>query len=412
MEDVWIALGASLGLGLLIGLERERNPAAKAGVRTFALLALLGALAALIGARTQGAWLVPVGLAAVAAMMVAAHARDAAPQDPGTTTVAAACVCYLLGALAGLGEPGLAGALGIGVTALLYFKPEIEGFSTALQRHEQVSILQFLVASFIVLPILPDRAFGPYDVLNPRNVWLMVVLISGIGLASYVALRIAGERHGVILAGILGGLVSSTATTMLYARRSGESPAMRRFASAVVPLANLVPLVRVALLAAVVAPALLGALAPVLGAALAAGVAVTAFALRHIDVGGAPPVPETRNPAELGAAVRFAAFYGLVLFVSAWLTDIAGSHGLFATAAASGLVDIDPIVLSSLNLFGNARLAAHHAVAAIAVGYTTNVAFKLGVLLWYDRRLALRVLWPLVATVAGGAAAYAWAATS
>ena len=412
MEDVWIALGASLGLGLLIGLERERNPAAKAGVRTFALLALLGALAALIGARTQSAWLVPVGLAAVAAMMVAAHARDAAPQDPGTTTVAAACVCYLLGALAGLGEPGLAGALGIGVTALLYFKPEIEGFSTALQRHEQVSILQFLVASFIVLPILPDRAFGPYDVLNPRNVWLMVVLISGIGLASYVALRIAGERHGVILAGILGGLVSSTATTMLYARRSGESPAMRRFASAVVPLANLVPLVRVALLAAVVAPALLGALAPVLGAALAAGVAVTAFALRHIEAGGAPPVPESRNPAELGAALRFAAFYGLVLFVSAWLTDIAGSHGLFATAAASGLVDIDPIVLSSLNLFGNARLAAHHAVAAIAVAYTTNVAFKLGVLLWYDRRLALRVLWPLVATVTGGAAAYTWAATS
>ena len=408
MEDVWIALGASLGLGLLIGLERERNPAARAGVRTFALIALLGVLSALIGTRTQSAWLVPVGLAAVATTMVVAHMRAAASEDPGTTTVAAACVCYLLGALAGLGEPGLAGALGIGVTALLYFKPEIEGLSTALERHEQVSILQFLIASFIVLPILPDRAFGPYEVLNPRNIWLMVVLISGIGLASHVALRIVGGRHGVILAGILGGLVSSTATTVLYARRSGESPDMLRFASVIVPLANLVPLVRVALLAAVVAPALLGSLAPVLGAAFATGVAVTAFALRRTETGVAPPVPESRNPAELGTALRFSAFYGVVLFVSAWLTHSVGSRGLFATAVASGLVDIDPIVLSSLNLFGNARLPANQAVAAIAIAYAANVAFKLGVLVWYDRRLAMRVSWPLVATVAGGAVAYLW----
>lgn len=406
MADFLIALGASLATGLLIGLERERRPEARAGVRTFALIALLGALAALIGARAQSPWLVPVGLAAVAAMLVAAYARAAASEDPGTTTVVAACVCYLLGVLAGLGEAALAGALGIGVTALLYFKPEIEGLSAALRRNEQVSVLQFLVASFIVLPILPDRAFGPYDVLNPRNVWLMVVLISGIGLASHVALRAAGGRHGVVLAAVLGGLVSSTATTVLYAKRSGESAAMRRFAVAVVPLANLVPLVRVALIAAVVAPALLGSLAPVLGAALAAGVLASAFSLRRIGADGAPPVPESRNPAELGVALRFAAFYALVLFVSAWLSDLAGSHGLYATAVASGLVDIDPIVLSSLNLFGNARLPAHHAVAAIAIAYAANVAFKLGVLLWYDRRLALRTLWPLIATVAGGAAAY------
>ena len=405
MDDVLLALAASLGTGLLIGLERERRPGARAGVRTFALIALLGALAALLGARIDSSWLIPVGLAAVAAMLVAAHSPGGADADPGTTTVAAACVCYLLGVLAGIGEAALAGALGIAVTALLYFKPEIEGFSTALQRNEQVSVLQFLVASFIVLPILPDRAFGPYEVLNPRNVWLMVVLIVGIGLASHVALRIAGGRHGVILAGILGGLVSSTATTVLYAKRSRESPALERLAFTVVPLANLVPLVRVALIAAVVAPALLGSLVPVLGASLAAGIVVTAFSL-SLGGEGAPPMPESRNPAELGTALRFAIFYAGVLFVSAWLSDLAGSRGLYATAFASGLADIDPIVLSSLNLFGNARLSADQAVAAIAVAYAANVAFKLGVLLWYDRRLAIRALWPLVSTVAGGAAAY------
>ena len=406
MDETVIRLGASLAIGLLIGLERERSPSTKAGVRTFALLALAGTLAALLGERTGSDWLLPVGLAAVAATLVAAHARDGTEQDPGTTTVAAACVCYLLGALAGIGETGLAGALGIGVTALLYFKPEIEGVSTALERHEQVSILQFLVASFIVLPILPDRGFGPYAVLNPRNLWLMVVLISGIGLASHIALRVAGERHGVVLAGILGGAVSSTATTVLYARRSAGSDAMRRLAATVVPLSNLVPLARVALIAAVVAPSILPRLAPVLGAALLAGLAVTGLAFRRGEAGAAVPVPESRNPAELGTALRFAVFYGAVLLVAAWLSDLAGRHGLYATAAASGLVDIDPMVLSALNLFAGAKLPAQYAVAAIALAYASNVAFKAGVLLWYDRRLAVRVLGPLLATVAGGALAY------
>ena len=403
LEGTWITLATSLAVGLLIGSERERNPAAKAGVRTFALIALAGALAALV----DRAWTVPVGLAAIAAMLIAAHLGDPTIEDRGTTSIAAACVCYLLGALAAAGEPGLAGALGIAVKALLYFKPEIESFSVGLKRHEQVSVLQFLVASFIVLPILPDHAFGPYAVLNPRNIWLMVVLISGIGLASHVALRVSGARHGAIVAGLMGGLVSSTATTVLYAQRSREAPELRRLASVVVPLANLVPLVRIALIAAVLAPALLGFLAPVLAAALLGGIAVTALSLRGATADGAPPVPESRNPAELGTALRFAGFYALVLFASAWLSDLAGSGGLFATAMLSGLVDIDPIVLSALNLFGGARLSPHQAVAAIAVAYAANVIFKLGVTVWYDRRLAWRVAWPFAATLAGGAVAFA-----
>ncbi|HEY4636995.1 MAG TPA: DUF4010 domain-containing protein, partial [Burkholderiales bacterium] len=281
MESDWLRFAASLGIGLLIGLERERNPAAKAGVRTFALIALAGTLAAFVDAALGGAWVVPVGLAVVAGMLIAAYWRIGAEEEPGTTTVAAAAVCYLLGVMVGTGETAIAGALAIGVTALLYFKPEIEGFSTALERHEQVSVLQFLIVTFIVLPILPDRAYGPYAVLNPRQIWLMVVLISGIGLASYVALRLAGARGGALLAGALGGLVSSTATTVLYARHSREAPAMERMALTVVPLANMMPLARIALLAFVVEPRMLAVLAPALGAALAAGLAVTAVFLRR-----------------------------------------------------------------------------------------------------------------------------------
>lgn len=408
MNEVWIHFGASLGIGLLIGLERERHPAAKAGVRTFALVALFGTLAALVGRLSESAWIVPLGLVAVAAMLITANAREPSQDDPGTTTVVAAAVCYLLGALVELGDATLAGALGIGVAALLYFKPEIEGFSTALKRHEQVSVLQFLVASFVVLPILPDQGYGPYEVLNPRNIWLMVVLISGIGLASYMALHIAGERRGVFLAGILGGLISSTATTVLYARRSRESEGMHRLAVAVVPLASLVPLVRIALIAAVVVPGILVHLAPVLAAALAAGLAVTAFWLRNAQAADGAPAPESRNPAELGTAIRFAAFYALVLLASAWLSDVAGSRGLYAAAVVSGLADVDAIVLSALNLFSDVRLNALQAVTAIALAYGANMVFKFGVLLWFNRRLALQVLAPFVAVLAGGTAAWLW----
>jgi uncharacterized membrane protein (DUF4010 family) len=404
LDDIWLRFGASLAIGLLIGTERERNPAAKAGVRTFAMVALAGALAAVVDERYAAPWTVAVGLAAVASMLIAAYWRDGAQEDPGTTTVAAAAVCYLLGALAGMGESALAGALGIVVTALLYFKPEIEGFSAALERHEQVSVLQFLVVTFIVLPILPDRGYGPYEVLNPRAIWLMVVLVSGIGLASYIALRVAGQRHGVLATGVLSGLLSSTAATMLYARRSRESAGMEQLALSVVPLANLVPLARIALFTAVLAPGLVYALAPVLGAALAAGLGVAAFFMRRSAAGEAPPIPQSRNPAEMGSALRFGALYAVVLLVSAWLSDVLGDHGLFAAALASGLVDIDPITLSALNLFADGRLPTLSTVTAIGLAYLANVTFKLSVLLSFNRRLALRAFWPLAATIGAGAA--------
>jgi len=404
VNDIWLRFAASLGIGLLIGLERERNPAAKAGVRTFALVALLGSLAALVG--DAAAWTVPVGLFMVSAMLIAAQALDPQPDDPGTTTVVAAAVCYLLGVLAALGDTVLAGALGIAVAALLYFKPEIEGFSAALKRHEQVSVLQFLVASVIVLPILPDRAFGPYEVLNPRHIWLMVVLVSGIGLASYVALRFAGERHGALLTGLLGGLISSTATTALYAKRSRESPQIARLARAVVPLANVVPLARIALLTAVLAPGLLARLAPVLGAALAGGLAVVLVMLSRIERGLAAPAAESRNPAELGTAIRFGALYGIVLFVSAWLAGLAGAGGFYLAAVASGMVDVDPIVLSALNLFGAERLGAGAALNAIVLAWAANLAFKLGIVLWFNRALARQVAGAFAAMLAAGAAAW------
>lgn len=402
---VWIAFGASLGIGLLIGLERERNPDTKAGIRTFALVSLAGTLAARIGMALENAWLVPVGLAAVAAMLIVAYAHEREDADPGTTTVIAAAVAYLLGALAGIGEAELAGALGILVTMLLYFKPELRGFTTALTRQDLVSALQFLVVTFIVLPILPDQSFGPYQVLNPRNVWLMVVLITGVGLASYVALRLTGARAGMLLTGLLGGLVSSTATTVLYSRRAAESADMRRVALVVVLLANLVPIARVAVVSAVVAPSLLPTIGPVALAALVAGLAVTGISMRHLARRKELPTPETHNPAEIRTALSFAALYAIVLLGSAWLADLAGSRGVYAAALASGMVDIDPAVLSALNLFSLDRLGTREAAAAAGLAFASNTLFKLGVMRWYGGwAMARAAAFPLGAAVAGGAA--------
>jgi uncharacterized membrane protein (DUF4010 family) len=408
MESDWLRLAVGLGVGLLIGLERERHPAAKAGVRTFALIALAGTLGAFADRALVGGWIVPVGLAGVVLMLIAAYWHIGADEEPGTTTVIAAAVCYLLGVLAGVGETAIAGAIAIGVTVMLYFKPEIEGLSTALERREQVSVLQFLVVTFIVLPILPDRAYGPYEVLSPRSIWLMVVLISGIGLASYMALRLVGERHGALLAGALGGLVSSTATTVAYGRSSRDSAGAERLALLAVPVANLVPLVRVAVLCAVVAPGLLGGIAPVLAAALAAGGAVHALALRRDGGGGKVHAPETHNPAQIGTALQFGALYALVLLASAWLSDLAGSRGLYVAALVSGLADLDAISLTALNLFAGERAAARVAVITIALAYVANVVFKLGVLAWFNRRVALGTAWPLAASIAAGAAAIAF----
>jgi len=401
---LWLALGGGLGIGLLIGLERERNPAGKAGVRTFALVSLLGTLAALAGIYVNTDWLLPAGLLAVTGMLIVAYARVGPGEDPGTTTVAAAGVAYLLGALAGLGEAPLATALAIVVTALLYFKPELESVTSALSREEQVSLLQFLVITFIVLPILPDQAYGPYGVLNPRHIWLMVVLIAGVGVASYIAMRVAGERHGTLLTGLLGGLVSSTATTALYARRSAEAPGSAQVALVVVSLANLVVLVRVGVYSALVAPGIVPRLLPVLGCALAAGLVVVAFLYLRADRGTRLALPAARNPAEIGMALRFGALYAAVLFVAAWLEDTIGNRGLYLATALSGLADVDPGVLSALNLFVDERVSAGTAVAAIAVALAANMLFKLGVLAWLGRGLVLPALAPFGAALAGGAA--------
>lgn len=373
---------AALAIGLLMGLERERNPAAKAGLRTFALTALFGVLASHLADKTGTPWLIVAGLLLAGGMIIAAYLRQPDESgDPGTTTVSAVLVCYGLGVLCWLDELQLAAMLGIGSTVLLYFKAELRGISQTLTRRDLISILQFAVLSLIVLPLLPNHGFGPYGALNPHQIWWMVVLISGISLAGYAALRIVGQNRGSILIGLLGGLVSSTATTLTFSRHARDNADMSRLSIVVIVLANIVVLVRLAVVVGVLSGAMFLKLAPILAAGLIAGVLAAWYGLHKFKPSGEAPELTLSNPTEIRSAVTFGLLYALVLLASAWLSDMAGPRGLYAVAAASGLTDVDAITLSMLRLFNLQSITVNEGIIAILLAFVANLAFKSG-LVW------------------------------
>ncbi len=369
----------SLAIGLLIGMERERNPSAKAGLRTFALVSMLGTLVALIAEKIDSPWLLVVGLLSVAAMIIESYRNvPTENNDPGTTTVAALLICYLLGILVWLGFSKLSVILAIGTTTLLYFKPELQGISQRLTRKDLVSILQFSILSFVILPILPDENYGPYGAFNPYQGWMMVVLISGLSLAGYVALRMTGQRFGAPLLGFLGGLVSSTATTLVYAKHSKLNDGMLRLSAVVILIASQVVLIRLMVVSGLVSPGILKQLAPVMALGLLFGVIATLYNWKRLKNEGELPMPETSNPTEIHAALGFGLLFVIVLFCAAWLSDIAGSGGLYIVSVVAGLTDIDAIALSSLRLLNMEKLSSEQAVISIALAFISNMTFKFG----------------------------------
>ncbi len=379
----------SLAIGLLIGLERERSPGSRAGLRTFALVAMFGTLAAMLSEKTTP-WLLLGGLLVVGLMTIAAYFRAKDDTlDPGTTTVIAVLICYGLGAAIWYDLTTLAIMLSIITTILLYFKTELHGISEKLSRRDSISVLQFAVLSFIILPVLPNQNMGPYEAINPHQIWLMVVLISGVSLAGYVALKLIGQHHGAVL-GLFGGLVSSTATTLVYARRSVENQNFVSLAVVVILIANLTVLIRLSIVSAVASPAILPQLLPVLSSGFLLGAIVTAYWWHRLNQQDGLPLPEIKNPTEIAAAAAFGFIYGSVLLLSSWLSDIAGSTGLYAVALVSGLTDVDAITLSSLRLFELGKLGTSETVTAIALAILSNIGFKLGLIAFIGSNLLTR----------------------
>lgn len=397
----------ALAIGLLIGLERERNPTAKGGLRTFALVGLSGAATAMLAQVFSAPSIIAAGLVAIALMMIAAyyHHHEAFHEwEPGTTTIVAVMVCYLLGALVVAGHRQSAVILAILVTTLLYFKAELRGAARGLERRDLVSILQFAIVTFVVLPLLPDRGYGPAGALNPRHIWLMVVLISGVSLAGYVALRIVGPARGALLMGLLGGLVSSTATTLSFSRHAKAGTLPTDLCAAVIIAANLVLPLRLAVLTAAVSPGALPVVGPVLGAAFLTGTAVyLPYWRRRTRDQSALSVPAVNNPSELRSALGFAVLYAAVLLLTAWVVELAGNYGLYAVAAVSGLTDVDAITLSTLRLHGTGTLSAGQVSVAIVIAVTANTSVKLAITAFAGSGVLFRQCLPVMLAVVAGA---------
>jgi len=378
-------LGIALVLGLLVGLQRERAQKPLAGIRTFPLITLFGAVCALLGG-----WVVVAGLAGVAALLVAGLLLGPrnGDQRPGLTTDVAALLMFAVGAYLVLGERAVAVAVGGAVALLLHWKAPMHGFAQKIGEADVTAIMRFALITLVILQVLPNRTYDPYDVLNPYQIWLMVVLIVGINLGGYAAFRFLGSRGGAVVAGTLGGFISSTATTVNQAR----GKAAPGLASLVIQLASTVVFVRVLIEVAVASPAHFATIAPpiaVVGAAFVAASAVLWLRVRAREA----EAPEPANPAELKPALLFGAAYAIVLLAAAAAQQHFQNKGLYAVAVLSGLTDMDAITLSTSRLAEDGRLAAGTAWRVILVAMLANLVFKGAVVgILGSRRLLMRMV--------------------
>jgi len=378
----------ALSIGALIGIEREKKKDAEpgrtvGGIRTHILLSLIGAASAWQSRELAMDWIFVVTLAVVGVAVVANHLRNAARSLDGASgllsEVAAFTAC-LLGGMVVIGTPELAVALAVAASAVLAYKQPLHGLVERIGVDDIYAGIKLLIASFIVLPLLPNQTIDPWQAINPHALWLLVILISGLSLVGYVAVRWVGTTHGIALTGITGGLVSSTAVTLNFARNSRLQPeaGQAHAFSAGILLAWLVMFVRAASLVAIVNAALLRTIwipFALMGAVTAA------YAVWHYRASLTATAPVEQqgvaiaNPFSLGSAIRFGALFAAVLLIVRLAQEHAPGTGLYVVSALAGSVDVDPLILSlAKESKVNANLA--QASTAMVIGVLANTGVK------------------------------------
>lgn len=402
--ELFQALGISLLLGLLVGLQREVTHSVLAGFRTFPLITALGTVCGFLSF-SFGGWILAVGLLGVVAVVVVGNLlilREEKP-DPGITTEVAILLMFAVGALL-MVEPMVGVSLGAMVAILLHLKPELHGIASRLERKDLKAIMQFALITFIVLPVLPNQTYGPLDVFNPFRTWLVVVLIVGIGLSGYLMYKFYGEKAGIVLGGILGGVISSTATTVSYSRLAHRSPEITGPVTVVLIVATTMMYFRILLEILVVAPSFFPvALFPITVMLLVSLLVSVLLWLRLR--GDEVRMPEQKNPSELRAALGFGLLYTVVLMLAAGAEEYLGSGALYAVAGISGLADLDAITLSTAHMVESQRLDSGLAARVLVTAVMANYIFKAAVVaLFGGTRLLQHILLPFGASLATGLA--------
>lgn len=387
-----IGFAAALGLGLLIGSERERNKGQGpdrqvAGVRTFTLTSLAGAVALTIGELT----LIAIGLT-IGLMVVVGYQRTRA-RDPGMTTEIALITTFLLGAWA-TRQPGLAAGMAVIVAIILAARTRMHDFvHNILTDQELHDALILAAAALVILPLVPDRTIDPWQVINPRKLWTLAIIVMAINAAGYVAYRTLGAKLGLAIAGFFSGFVSSTATIGAMGTRAKAQPALRNGAVAGAALSSVTTVLKLFLVVGLTSMTVLRELyIPLIASGIAALVYGALFTLRNVRDKD-PQADLDGRPFDPKEALIFVAVVGLTLLVSAWLTAWLGSNGLLLASGFAGFADAHAPAVSAASVGATGNVSVRLAVIAILIAFTTNtlskivVAFSLG-----DRRYAFAIL--------------------
>lgn len=403
-------LAVAIAIGLLIGIERgwkgreAQEGEREIGLRTLALIGLVGGLAGFLGSEFGGLLigLIFVGLAILLGLVyrIKSDERD----DIGLTTEIAALATFLLATLAGLGQLAIASAGAVVMALLLTYKSQLHGWLRALDRPELLAAFKLLLISVVLLPLLPNKGFGPWQALNPYVIWWMVVLIAAISFVGYFAIRIAGARAGTIFTALAGGLASSTATTLNLARLASRQNANTSLLAGGILLACGTMFPRMLLVATLIHAPLFSLLVWPAATMALLTYAPALWLLRKPRKAPSGEDMLPHNPLELTSALTFGGLLALVMLLGKALTEWFGDAGVYALAAASGIADVDAITLS-LARMGSDDLTAITAVLGIVIAASVNSLVKAGMAgVIGGRKLGLAAGLPLGIAVAAGLA--------
>jgi uncharacterized membrane protein (DUF4010 family) len=395
-------LMSALAIGLLIGAERERRKGegpsrSPAGIRTFAIASLLGAVSVAIGAD----WLLAATTVAVAALTTVAYLRTS-QEDPGLTTEAALVLTVLLGGLT-VHHPGLSAGVSVAVAVLLAARDRIHRFvSLVLTEDELSDALIFAAGVFVVLPLVPNRYLGPFKAINPHIIWVIVILMMSISAAGYIAVRLIGPRFGLPLAGLASGFVSSAATISAMGARALKEPVLSRSAVAGAVLSTIATVVELSIVLGATNRATLSLLrTPLIASGTVAVAYGVLFTMRTIR-SGIPESSHRGRPFSLKTALVFAVTIGTMLFISAVINSWFGSRGVIAAAAVAGFADAHSVAVSVASLVASGKLGVEDSAMPILAGLTTNTVTKMVLAITSGgRRFASQVIPGLMLVILG-----------
>lgn len=382
-------------IGALIGMEREHSRPSDektfAGVRTFPLISILGFVAALISSITSF-WIYFAIFIGYSSLITTAHVFSAKLGRPGGTSEISTLLVFILGSLVYWNFIVLSAIIAVVIAAFLTLKIQLHRFVGKISEEDLYATIKLAIITVIVLPLLPNETFGPLDILNPRMIWLMVILIAGISFVGYILIKVFGEGKGISITGLMGGLISSTAVSFSLSKKSKENNAISESSALGIILASTVMFPRIFIIILVLnSPLIDNIWLPLLILTLI-GLAVSYFLMKNLGNHKHGEIIELKNPFELKSALLFGLIFAAMIFLSKAAQIYLGNTGIYAASILGGLTSVDAIIVSLIQLT-NHKLTADVITIAIIIVIISNSVVKAGIsLIWGTKELSRRVI--------------------